>query len=446
MLEQQLAQRQQHKILPQQIYLLNLFHLNTLELEHRLKQELEDNPVLLEVKNEEVMEESEPAGETDFKDWEEYAYDDIPDYKTEYANFFSGEAIPDRPFEQPVDFRQLLKEQCRHALLEDKDLALADYLVDSLTEYGFLEESFDTVAENFSFACNEWTDEKEIGRILSVIQRQDPAGIGARHVGECLLLQLKRMDQRKPEIRGAIYLLEKHFTDLGHRNMDRIRHSMRIDEEELRRLLTLIGSLNMRPVRLSASQDGHGAQTVIPDFILTREGDRIEVSLYNPRAPSLHIDHAWADSIGYKCPNNQVDKSTRQYVKSKLMSAEWFISAIQQREDTMLRVMKAIVQWQHAYFEEGDELLLRPMILKNIAEKLGLDISTVSRITSNKYVSTPFGIVLLKKLFTEGLQTAEGDSISTRVIRSAIGEIVGKEDKQNPFTDEKMVLELSGKG
>jgi len=227
--------------------------------------------------------------------------------------------------------------------------------------------------------------------------------------------------------------------------MPRIREALQVSEQELKTVLKLVGSLNMHPVTAVPDQSFSNGY-IIPDFIVTVDGDYINVSLYRSSADSLTINYDWLDSMNNKTGNNKLDRATQQYIKSKITSAKWFVSAIQQRECSMLKIMKAIVQWQREYFLEGDVSFLKPMILKDIAQAVQMDISSVSRITSNKYVSTPFGLILLKDLFNEGIPTVEGNIVSNHVIKNALEDIIKTEDKKSPFTDQQLVKKLSQRG
>lgn len=447
MLHQNLSQRQQLKILPQQIQLLNLFHLNTLELEQRIQQELEENPLLEETPSEDDPESDKYNKEEveDFKDWEEYGYDDIPDYKTEYENYFNNENIPERPMPESTNFREALKEQFTFLYDDPQEAIIAEYLIDSLNESGILEQELEAIADDISFRRKSWIEVEEIEAVLKKIQALDPPGIGARSIRECLLLQLASMNQKRPDVKLAIRLLEDHFNDLGSRNMEKIMTQLEVDEEELKIILQLIATLKMKP----ATDLGGSQQTnhqIMPDFLITTDGNQLEVSLYRQRSASLHINQSWMENVKSTEKNHHSDKATRQYLRNKLNAAQWFVSAIKQRESTMLKVVKAIVNLQFDYFLEGDIKLIKPMILKNVAELVGVDISTVSRITCNKYVTTPFGTLLLKDLFTEGIINQQGETISNRVIQTAIEEVIETEDKQKPYTDQQLVSILSEKG
>lgn len=446
MLQQNLVQKQETKILPQQIQLLNLFHLNTIELEHRIEQELEDNPFLEKKEDEEEAAADKFAKEQaqDYQDWEEYGYDDIPDYKMEYSNYLPDDEKTFSPMKAATDFREDLKKQFRLCCNDEKQTLLADYLIDSLSDSGLLEITLDKLAEEYSFTCKTWMEAGDFEPVLKVIQNLDPIGIGARSICECLLLQLKAMNQKRPDVQKAICLLQEHYQDLRNRNMDKIMECLQLEEDELKIILELVSSLKMKPV--AEVQEGSTPNAhIIPDFLIVQEGDYLEVSLYNQRSSSLFISREWKEIVA-DSQKNKKDAAAAQYLKNKYQSAQWFVSAIRQREGTMLRIMKAIVNMQYDYFREGDIKLLKPMILKNIADKTGVDISTVSRITCNKYVDTPFGMILLKDLFTEGIINEKGEAISNKVIQVAIEDAIEKEDKKNPYTDQQLVAILAKKG
>jgi RNA polymerase sigma-54 factor len=446
MINQHLAQKQRLKILPQQIQLLNFFHLNTVELELRISQEIEDNPLLEDQKNDfdTDVEKFNKDSVQDYQDWEEFVYDDIPDYKAEYGSFLHNDKLPERPITNSFDYRSSIKDQYKLISDNEAEIELAEFIIDSLNDSGLMEQSLQAMAEDISFKRNKWIEEESLYHILKKIQQLEPVGIGARSIKECLLIQLYRLNIKRPDVKTAIKLLEEHFADLHHRNMDKIKAHLKIDDEELKIVLTLIASLKMRPV--CELQEGVNAnQNILPDFVITRTGDMIEVQLYRQRSESLNINTTWREMA----ENNAkvtTDKSAVQYIRNKLQSAQWFIHAVQQREGTMLKIMKSIVHLQHDYFVTGDINLLKPMILKNIAEIVGVDISTVSRITCNKYAESPFGLLLLKDLFTEGIANEQGQVISNKVIQSAIEDVIETEDKQNPYTDQQLVKILSQKG
>ncbi|HVK97166.1 MAG TPA: RNA polymerase factor sigma-54 [Flavisolibacter sp.] len=446
MINQHLAQKQRLKILPQQIQLLNFFHLNTLELEQRIQQEIEDNPLLEDQKNElePTIDKFNKESVQDYQDYEEYVYDDIPDYKMEYGSYLHNDKLPERPIIGSFDYRKSLKDQFQLMTDDPQDIILGEFIIDSLNESGLLEISLEKLAEDFSFKQNKWIETEEMLDVLIKIQQLEPVGIGARSIKECLLIQLNRMNKKRPDVKMAIRLLEDHFHDLHNRNMDKIKTHLKLDDEELKIILKMISTLKMRPV--CELQEGVSFnQNILPDFVVTRTGDVIEVQLYRHRSESLSINSSWKE-IAENNAKVTTDKSAVQYIKNKLQSAQWFIHAVQQRESTMLKIMRSIVQLQYDYFMTGDINQLKPMILKNIAEMVGVDISTVSRITCNKYAETPFGLLLLKDLFTEGIANQEGQVISNKVIQSAIEEVIETEDKRNPYTDQQLVKILAEKG
>lgn len=446
MLHQNLVQKQQGRILPQQIQLLNLFHLNSLELEHRLQQELEDNPLLEENTTDQELESEKYNKEKvqDYQDWEEYGYDDIPDYSTEYAGYLNSDDLPQRPLTETSCFRTELKEQFRLLEVTEEDTKLADYLIDSLSDNGLLEQDLEKIAEDISFRQNCWIETTQLEGVLKQVQQLEPAGIATRSIQECLLMQLSRMNNKRPDVRKAIVLLQDHYNDLRNRHMEKIMHSLDIEEDELKIVLQLIAKLKLKPI--SEKINGGINNNIIPDFVLYRDGNYLEVSLHRQRSASLYLNPSWMETIQQSQKNEKTDKATHQYLKNKLQSAQWFINAIRQRESTMLKVMKAILHHQYDYFMEGDIKLLKPMILKNIADETQVDISTVSRITCNKYIQTPFGTLLLKDLFTEGLSNADGALISNKVIQSTIEEVIESEEKSNPYTDQQLVQVLAQKG
>ena len=446
MLSQIQTQKQQLKILPQQIQMLNIFHLNVLELDQRIEDELEENPLLEMNEEEETVEVEKFAKEDvqDYEDWEEHGYDDVPDYKMEYENYFNSDSVPNVPIKAFGDYREALREQVRYMNLCDKELRLADYIIDCLNCNGFLLQDLEDMADDLSFKHGVIVEVEELQKVVEKIHKLEPVGVGAKNTRECLLLQLHKMTKKGPDVKIAIKLLENHYSDLSHRNMEKIMESLFIDEEELKIILRLLASLKLKPV-LEEFEGTTVNNNIIPDFILTVDDDGdIEVNLYRSRSSSLYINQSLMETVQQASAKR--DKSATQYLKSKLSSAQWFVNAIKQREGTMMQIMKAIVDMQREYFKTSEVSLLKPMILKNIADKVGVDISTVSRVTSNKYVDTPFGIILLKNLFTEGIINKEGEVISNRVIQSAIEGVIEIEDKSNPYTDQQLVAILANKG
>jgi RNA polymerase sigma-54 factor len=447
MLYQLQSQKLQHKILPHHIALLNLLHLDSMSLEQRIQDEINENPALEESSNSDDLSSDKFSKETvqDFQNWEEYAYDDIPNYKTEYENYLPADKMPDRQIAEAVDFREELKKQYRYNDLDEKRYMYADFIIDSLNEYGFLQTDLDTIAEEMSFKLHIWVNTETLEPVLKNIQMLDPTGCGSRDLGEFFLIQLQKMNPETPNIGRTIELVRDHFADLHACNIEKIRRDMKMKDGEVKDLLRILASLKTRPFAGAASSIQVN-NSVFPDFILTIDGDEVMVALARQRSATLHVSQTWAETVQNMDGDKTSDRGTRQYMRSKLASAQWFIKAIRERESNMLKVIKAIVNFQKDYFVYGDTMQLKPMVLKNIAEIVGLDISTVSRITCNKYADTPFGMILLKDLFTEGLSNKEGEVISNKVIQTIVEDVVKNEDKKKPFTDQQLANILSGEG
>ena len=444
MISQQQTQKQTLKILPQQIQLLNLYFLNSLELEQRIKNELEENLFL------EAKEEREETGELalskddvqDYQDWDERGYDDIPDYKSEYQNYFDSDLTPNTAIVDRSTFKEDAKKQLSLIDLNQEDRETAEYIIDILNGQGLMDKPLDEVADDMSFHFHTVIELERIKRGLTIVQSLDPIGIGACTIQECLLIQLYAMNNKRPDVKCAISLIRDHYNDLMHRQFEKIHHALKIDDEELRIILNLVGSLKFCPVNEASNADHKN--TIIPDFIVTNYGDAIQVNLYSSRSASIFVNQSLYDQLSSQV--SAKDRTANQYVKSKLNSAQWFVNAVKQREDTMLRIMQCIVEIQKDYFIDGDIRLLKPMVLRNVSEMSGMDISTISRITSNKYAETHFGIIYLKKLFSEGIADKKGEVISNKVIQSVIEEAIVAEDKKHPYTDQQLVNILSAKG
>jgi RNA polymerase sigma-54 factor len=445
MISQQQSQRQQLKILPQQIQLLNLYFLNSLELQQRIKNELEENPFL------DTLEEKAPdecdsklskEHEHDFADSEEHMYDDRPDYKSEYQNYFDQEVAPNSAIADFTTFKEDAKRQLHLLDLSKDDTEIAGYIIDILSPEGLMDRPLEEVADDMSFHFKTIIETETIKRGLAIVQTLDPIGLGACSIRECLLIQLHNMNVKRPDVACAIKLLEHHYNDLTHRQFEKLHHALKIDDEELRVVLSLIGGLKFHPVTEISRHDPKN--TIIPDFIITNYGDTIQVNLFSSRSGSVFVNQSLHDQLASQISNK--DKTANQYVKSKLSSAQWFVNAVKQREDTMMRIMKCLVEIQHDFFIDGNIQLLKPMVLRNVADMTGLDISTISRITSNKYAETHFGILYLKKLFSEGIADKKGEVISNKVIQSVIGDAIQSEDKKHPYTDQQLVTLLQLKG
>ncbi|WP_234651328.1 RNA polymerase factor sigma-54 [Dyadobacter sp. CY356] len=451
------TQRQTLKYSPLQIQMLNLLHLTTMELEQRIKEELEENPILEEGKEDTASEDtadefqdSDDSGSSgeddypsvqDYQDWDEFRDDDIPDYKTYANNQSADNELYTRPMVESIGFRDDLKQQVHFLRLDERQQLVADFILDSLDEDGFLRRESEVIADDISFANSMFIDTEEVEMMLRVIQQLDPPGIAAKDLRECLLIQLHRIENQDEVWGWAYKIVSDTFDELGSRNYDKIMRVLNLDEECLKKAIQLITTLNPKPAS-GLRNDSLVNESIKPDFMLRYiEDSEIEVQLTWGNSPALRLNKLFTQMAEQK-----IDKATNQFLKNKMNSAKWFIDAIKQRENTMLSTLRAIVKLQYDYFQTGDIKKLRPMILKDVAEIIDMDISTVSRVTTNKYVQTPFGIVLLKDLFTEGVTNEDGTEVSNREIQEAIREITAAEDKRHPYNDQQITDLLSEKG
>lgn len=439
MIRQNQSQRQQLKINPEQLKLLALYHLTSQQLELRIKQELEENPTL-EVKDSERAEEHADT-DTDYRDWDEYGYDDVPDYKIENRRYFQHTTTPARPVVSHADFRTDLKMQLAAAPLTASQREFAAFIIDNLNDRGFLETTVTALADDYAMKTMQWLEDGDVQKVLRCIHQLDPGGIGAQNTKECLLLQLERMNSKRPDVKAAKRLLTNHYDDLIARNLEKLEKELTLESDELRIVLELLSTLNLAPI---SGDTTDAADTILPEFKVECSDDRFEVSLTKQRSASLFLSNRMKALVTEA--RDRDDRHTFRYLQSKLNAAEWFVNAVKQREQTMLSVMKAITKHQRDFFLTGDRSQLKPMILKDIAATTGLDISTISRITSNKYADTPNGILLLKNLFSEGVQMDSGEVISNKVIQQKLEEVINSEDKKRPYSDQQLVSQLALNG
>ncbi|MFT4023038.1 MAG: RNA polymerase factor sigma-54 [Flavihumibacter sp.] len=441
MISQHLHQQQTLKILPQQIQLLNLFQLNSLELQLHLRQEMDQNPYLEQISDaqEADQEKYDREAAQDYKDWDEFAENDVPDYKAEYANYFNENALPERPIVSVADFREEARRQLALVPLPERIHTIADYLIDSLEDSGLLLKDLEDLADDFSFGYFITTPE-EVEVALKAVQSLDPAGLGARDTRENWLLQLARMNNRRPDVAKAVELLSKHYDDFKSRRFDKIMMELELEEDEFRVVVAFLSKLPMRPITEYANSTAP-KDNIVPDIQVSLDNDVFNITVCGINAENFRVSDALHENL-----QATKNKTALQYLRSKLQSANWILYALRQRNESMMKITKAIVLFQKDYFVDGDVTKLQPMILKNIADKVGLDISTVSRLTSNKFADTHFGIIHLKDLFTEGIINKTGEVISNRVIQNALEEVIEQEDKKNPYTDQQLVAILMNKG
>lgn len=459
MLKQRLQQKLLQKLSPQQIQMIKLLEIPTVQLEQRIKKELEENPLLEELpgdetdtaaQDEEEKEEKDPDQEEftleDYLDMDET---DIPSYRLNAQNYSPDEKREDIPFSVGATFHEHLTDQLGMVVLDEKQQQLAEFIIGNIDEDGYLRRKLDAIADDISFSQNIRTDEFELLKILRIIQEFDPAGVGARDLQECLLLQIDRKDPCTPEIMLARKIIKHHFEEFTRKHFEKIITRLNLDEDSFKDALDEILKLNPKPGSSFSDPLNKETQQIIPDFILEFKDGELQLSLNARNVPELRLSRSYRELLenqpGSKGGSKQ-QKELASFVKQKLDSARWFIDAIKQRQNTLMRTMEAIIEFQHEYFIEGDETKLRPMILKDIAERTQLDISTISRVANSKYIQTHFGIFALKYFFSEGLQTDTGEEVSSREIKKILQETVGTENKRKPITDEELADVLQQKG
>lgn len=457
-LKQQLQLKQQQRLSPLQMQVIKLTELPVIELEERIKQELEDNPAL-----EEGLEPTEDASEFD----DDYSADDDGNISQEditLGDYMNEEEIPDYqlrenkqvssrqeeiPFSVASSLHEYLLEQLRECEFKEEDEKIAEYIIGNIDESGYLDRSLSAISDDLIFQQNIDVSVSRLEELLSVIQDFEPAGIGARSLQECLLLQLKRKE--KTETTGvAIDIITNYFDEFSKRHYDKIIKHLGIDEVQMKDIIQEITTLNPKPGNSWGDSMEATLSTIVPDFIVESYNGELFLSLNNRNIPDLRVSREYSDMLkGYADNKESMSNDSKNavlFVKQKLDSARWFIEAIKQRQDTLQRTMKAIMDMQYDFFLSGDETQLKPMILKDVAERTGYDISTISRVSNSKYVQTNFGIYSLKYFFSESMQTDSGEEISSREVKAILKECIENEDKKKPLTDDRLSEILKEKG
>lgn len=472
MLKQRLQQKLLQKLSPQQIQLMKLLQVPALMLEQRIKQEIEENPALeegleeledLDVQRDDDYEDglNEDDGADDYQDDIEINKDDefdisdyiddddIPEYRLNANNTSMDEEHKDIPFASGISFQEVLLSQLGLRTLTEREILIATHIIGNIDESGYLQRDVHSLIDDLAFNQNIQSNFKEVLGLIRLIQEFDPAGVGARDLQECLIIQMKRKSPKSLAIRNASLLLEKSFNDFTRKHFDKIRRKHGFSEEVLKEAIDEILKLNPKPgsALLDTALVSH---YVVPDFILTNHDGQLEITLTARNAPDLRINRTYSDMLETmaetKGRSDTRQKEAIMFVKQKLDSAKWFIDAIKQRQNTMLVTMEAILDYQRDYFITGDETKLKPMILKDIADVVHLDISTISRVANSKYVQTPYGTFLLKTFFSESLQTDSGEEVSTREVKKILQDCIGAEDKSKPLTDDELAAILNDKG
>lgn len=436
----------QTKLSPQQIQMIKLLELPTMQLEQRIKREIEENIVL---------EEEQPADEEREPEKisvEEYIgkEDDTPAYKARINNFSKDDKQRPVYITEGRSLQEYLIEQLRFRSLSERDMAVAVYIVGSIDDDGYLRRDLSSLSDDMAFSQGIDVRVDEIERILSIIHQLEPAGVGARNLQECLLLQMRqqRIDTRAKRL--ALKILASHFDAFAKKHYERLMSRLQISEDEFREAIEQIKCLYPKPGNLYTEEGSDTTPYIVPDFVLDNTDGELHLTLNSGNIPEVRISRRYKDMIrDMVAPDGTVkekDREAIQFVKSKIDSAKWFISAIKQRHDTLMRTMRTILDFQREYFTDGDKSKLRPMILKDIADRTGLDVSTISRVVNSKYIQTPFGIILLKSLFSEGMQTSSGEEVSSYEIKKILQDCIDQEDKRRPLTDENLMDILNAKG
>ena len=436
----------QQKLSPQQIQMIKLLELPTVQLEQRIKQEIEENIVLEE---EHPLEES--GDEPRQISVEEYLKeDDTPSYKLRSNNFSKDDKQRPIYISGGRSLQEYLVEQLGYRNLSERDMRLATFLVGSIDEDGYLRRELISISDDIAFTLGEDVTVAELEELLAVIHELEPAGVGARDLRECLLLQLKQLPMTTKSRRLAMKILSNHFEEFVKKHYERLITRLQMTEEEFREVIDEIRRLAPKPANLYSEGGVDTTPYIIPDFILDYHDGKFDLSLNSSGVPEVKINRRYVEMIRDMVSSDGSVKSENreavQFVKSKIDSAKWFISAIRQRQDTLMRTMQEVLNYQTEYFRDGDKSKLRPMILKDIADKTGLDVSTISRVVNSKYVQTHFGIILLKSLFSEAMQTESGEEVSSYEIKTLLQRCIDEEDKRHPLTDETLMSILNDKG
>lgn len=444
MLKQGLELKQTQKLSPLQIQTIKLIELPIQDLEQRIRKELEENPVLDEDLPKDKEDEGEAPREVSLSEYKED--DSIPGYRLRSDNYSKDERPQYNTFSVKESFTQSLQEQLGYRQLTDHQYAVASFLIGSLDDDGYLRRSLDSIVDDLSFRANIESSEEEVLEMLKVIQEFEPAGVGARDLKECLLLQI-RLCRKTPEVELATKILKHYFNDFTSKHFQKIMTRLNISQEQMKAAIAKIVKLNPSPGGQIDDSYNDQAQQIVPDFVLEYQDGQLRLSMPRFSIPELRVNRKYADLLIEAANSSEREKKeAAAFVKKKLDSAKWFVEAIKQRHNTLSNTMQAIIDYQHDYFIDGDETHLKPMVLKDIAEKTGFDISTISRVVNSKYIETHFGIYSLKYFFSEGLENQEGEEVSTRELKKALQDCVDSENKMKPLTDDELVVKMTEKG
>lgn len=447
MLNQKLQLKLSQKLSPQQIQLMKLIQLTTAELEQKIKNEIEENPAI------ELGKEAAEDDSTEFESNNEEGDVNIDDYLSDEPedlnqNYYSNqEESTNYQTKSSLSFHQFLDNQSKNLILKDSEKPICEFLIGSIDESGYLRREIDDIIDDLAFTQNIVATKHDVLSILEKIQDLDPAGVGARSLKECLLIQLKKKNSFKKSVLNSIKILENEFEIFSKKKFSKLSEKLSLSQEDLKDAIDEISRLNPKPGGSITSEFSNN--TIVPDFILTIEDGNFIVELNKRNSPELRLSNSYKNILeGYKNDPKKTKSQNQamQFLKQKLDSAKWFIEAIEQRHQTLFQTVNAIVNFQKEYFSTGEEIKLKPMILKDIAEIINMDISTISRVANSKYIETPYGIKLLKSYFSEGMKNKKGEEISTIEIKKILKEIISEEDKNKPLSDIELSNKLSDKG
>ena len=463
MLKQYLQFKLSQKLSPQQIQLMKLIQLPTQAFEQRLKQEIEENPALETGKesmdefddksfdefdnSSEEFNDSESIGSDDINVDEYLSDDEIPDYRTQANNYSSDDEDKDIPYASGVSFTQYLLSQLNTYPLTEEEFEIAEFLVGSVDESGYIRRTLTDIVDDLAFTQNIYTTEMEVEKVLHIVHQLDPAGVGARNLQECLSIQLHRKEKH-PDVELAIEIIDKAFDQFTKKHYKKLLQKFDVTELQLKDAIDQIERLNPKP---GGSYSGNNkiVEHVVPDFAIRIIDGELELTLNGRNAPELHVSREYTNMLKSYKEASEKSKSQKDavlFIKQKLDAAKWFIEAIKQRQQTLFVTMSAIMHYQKDYFLTGDERKLRPMILKDIADEIDMDVSTVSRVANSKYVDTPYGTKLIKDLFSESMTNDQGEEVSTREIKKILETVIEEENKRKPLTDDKLASILLEKG
>lgn len=447
-LSQSLDQRLLQRLSPQQIQGIKLLELPTLLLEARIKEEVELNPVLEEVaaKDDDSSEDNKANSSL-----EEYirSEESASSYKLKANNTSKDDESRNPTLSQGVSLAEFLEEQLSYYNLTEREQIIAHFIIGTLDDDGYLRRDTESLTDDIAFTQGVEVSDEEVEKVITMIQQLDPSGIGARSLGECLVIQLRQLRHKTPESELAVKILTSHYEEFTKKHYDKLTSRLGINQDQLRGAIEEIMGLNPKPANGYADETGDAAPVIVPDFLLDYVDGAFDLRMTSRSLPELKINNSYLKMAQQALASNSASESDKEaitFIRQKIESARWFISAIKQRHETLQKTMRAILDFQKEYFVEGDQSKLRPMILKDIADRAGFDISTISRVVNSKYIQTHFGVFLLKYFFSEGLQTDSGEEVSTREIKRIITECIDNEDKKDPLTDEALMETLTAKG